>query len=284
MSENAFSLIVCLPGEEPARHDLAGDSVTFGRSPENQIQMLVAEVSVRHGRLDRDGDVYRIVDPGSTNGTRLNGAPVGPEGVPLKPMDRLVIGTVVNAYFVPAAILASTSPADLVASLEASKAPATPKTAPVAVSAAPATPAAPAAPGAPAAPVRPGVPAAPGAPARAASPVGGPPAPPTSPGGATVKLDQVRGPGVKPAAIPAPPRPPATGVPAAPATPAAPGAAPVRPAGVVPVKPPGAVPVRPPGAPGAAPAPGGVQPIPLKRPAPSSPTIPLPKSPPKPGQ
>jgi hypothetical protein len=222
MSENAFSLIVCLPGEEPARHDLAGDSVTFGRSPENQIQMLVAEVSVRHGRLDRDGDVYRIVDPGSTNGTRLNGAPVGPEGVPLKPMDRLVIGTVVNAYFVPAAILASTSPADLVASLEASKAPATPKTAPVAVSAAPATPAAPAAPGAPAAPVRPGVPAAPGAPARAAIPVGGPPAPPTSPGGATVKLDQVRGPGVKPAAIPAPPRPPATGVPAAPATPARP--------------------------------------------------------------
>ncbi len=94
MSENAFSLIVCLPGEEPARHDLAGDSVTFGRSPENQIQMLVAEVSVRHGRLDREGDGYRVVDPGSTNGTRLNGAPVGPDGVPLKPMDRLVIGTV----------------------------------------------------------------------------------------------------------------------------------------------------------------------------------------------
>jgi hypothetical protein len=295
MSENAFSLIVCLPGEEPSRHDLAGDSVTFGRSPENNIQMLVAEVSVRHGRLDRDGDGYRIIDPGSTNGTRLNGAPVGPDGAALKPMDRLVIGTVVNAFFVPAAILASTSPAELVASLEASKAPATPKTAAVAVSA---TPAAPAAPGAPAAPVRPAAPAAPGAPARAAIPVGGSPPAPASPGGTTVKLDQVRGPGVRPAAIPAPPRAPATGVPAAPAAPIAPGGAPaavpVRPAGAVPLKPPGAAPVRPaappaqpgrpPVAPGAAPAPGGVQPIPLKRPAPSNPTIPLPKTPPKPGQ
>jgi hypothetical protein len=272
MSENAFSLIVCLPGEEPARHDLAGDSVTFGRSPENQIQMLIAEVSVRHGRFDRDGEGYRVVDPGSTNGTRVNGAPVGPDGVALKPMDRLVIGTVVNAYFIPTAVLASTPVADLVASLEASKAAATPKTAPVAL----ASPTA-----APAAPVRPAAPAAPGAPARSPVPVGGPPVPPASPGGTTVKLDQVRGPGVKPAAIPAPSRPPVTGVPAAPA---APGAAPVRPAGVVPVKPAGAVPVRPPVAPGATPAPGGVQPIPLKRPAPSSPTIPLPKSPPKPGQ
>lgn len=279
MSENAFSLIVCLPGEEPIRLDLAGGRVTFGRSPENEVQMLVAEVSVKHGCLDPDPAGYRIVDNGSTNGTRVNGAPVGPEGVVLNPMDRIVIGTVVNAYYVPAAVLASTSVPDLVASLESAKAPATPKTAPVTLSAAPAAPARPAAPGAPA-PVRPAAPGAPAVPARAAIPVGGAPAAPATPGGTTVRLDQVRGPGVKPAAIPAPPRQPVAGVPAAPA-------APVRPAGPVPVKPPGAVPVRPaaPAAPAAgAPAPGGIQPIPLKRPAPSSPTIPLPKTPPKPGQ
>mgnify|MGYP001389522404 CR=1 FL=1 len=287
MSENPFSLIVCLPGEEPIRLDLAGGAVTFGRSPENEVQMLVAEVSVKHGRLEPDAAGYRIIDPGSTNGTLVNDAAVGPEGVVLKPMDRIVIGTVVKAYYVPAAVLSTTSVADLVASLEeVAKAPTTPKTAPVALTAA-----------APAAPVRPSAPAAPGAPVRAAVPVGGPPVAPASPGGTTVRLDQVRGPGVRPAAVPAPPRQPATGAPAAPT---APGGIPVRPAGAVPLKPPGAVqpgaaPVRPasspaqPGRPPVAPAaggpPSGIQPIPLKRPvAPSSPTIPLPKSPPKPGQ
>lgn len=243
MSENAFSLIVCLPGEEPVRHDLAGDVVTFGRSPENQIQMLVAEVSVKHGRFEREGGGYRVVDPGSTNGTRVNGVPLGPEGAPLKPMDQLVVGTVVNVYYVPAAVLAATPIADLVASLEASKSAATPKTAPVAL-------VAPAA-GAPPAAARP---PAPGAPARAAVPVASPPSAPATPGGTTVRLTQVRGPGVNP-----------------------PGAAPLRP-------PAPSQAGRPPAAPGAGTAPGGLQPVPLKRPEPSGPTIPLPKVPPKLGQ
>lgn len=278
MSENAFSLIVCLPGEEPVRHDLAGDVVTFGRSPENQIQMLVAEVSVKHGRFEREGAGYRVVDPGSTNGTRVNGVPLGPEGAPLKPMDQLVVGTVVNAYYVPAAVLAVTPIADLVASLEASKTAATPKTAPVALVA----PAASSAPGAPPAPVRP---SAQGAPARAAVPVASPPSAPATPGGTTVRLTQVRGPGVRPAAAPAPPRQPATGAPAGPPAPAASGAVPLKPPGAAPLRPPApSQPGRPPAAPASGPAPGGLQPVPLKRPEPSGPTIPLPKAPPKPGQ
>jgi hypothetical protein len=271
MSENSFSLIVALPGEEPVAHELQGDAITFGRSPENQIQVLVAEVSVRHGQFLGEGGGYRLVDPGSTNGTRVNGQPVGPEGVVLNPMDRLLLGTLVPAYFVPSSMLAANAPSQLIATIEASAPPARVKTAPVAAPAA-------AAPG-----VRAAVPLAPPSPA--------------APGGpATVKLDQVRapGPGVRPAPVPTAPRLPATPAAGAPA-PGAPVPAPLRPPGVAPVAPPKApgipAPARPAALPAAAvpvkPAAGvipvkpisGASTVPIKRVAPSAPTIPLPKKP-----
>ena len=259
MSSQAFSLIICLPDEAPARHDLTDAAVTIGRSPENGIQILVAEVSVRHGSIGRAGDSFVLADSGSTNGTTVNGSPVGPEGVALTPMDKIVFGTLALGYFVPSAVLDSTPMEELIASIEASPktaaAVAQPKTAPVAV--------------------------------RAAVPLPGAPAA----GAATVKLDQVRGPvapgGVRPAAVPlaprqpipgapagGPPKPPvAPGVPGAPPAPRAPGVVPAapRPAGVQPAK----LPTAPPA--------GAPAPIPLKRAAPGAATIPLPKLPPKPG-
>lgn len=250
MSSSAFSLIVCRPDEAPSRHDLTDDSITIGRSPENGLQILVAEVSVKHGSLSRSGDTFTLTDGGSTNGTTVNGAPVGPEGVGLGPMDKIVFGTVVPAYFVPSAVLDSTPMEELIASIESSPknaAPAAvqPKTAPVATA------------------------------VRAAVPVAVEP----DPGAATVKLDQVRGPApgaARPAPVPlrqplpavpagGPPRPPGAPVP-----PAAP-----RPGGGQPVKPPVAAPPAGPG--------GPPQPVPLKQPLPGAPSIPLPKPPPKPG-
>ncbi len=262
MSENSFSLIVALPGEEAVAHELQGDAITFGRSPENQIQVLVAEVSVRHGQLVREGGSYRIVDPGSTNGTRVNGQPVGPQGIVLNPMDRLLLGTLVPAYFVPSSMLTANAPAQLIATIEASAPRAQTKTAPVTAAAVAATPG-----------VRPGVPLA-------------APVPVASGGPSTVKLDQVRapGPGVRPAPLPTAPRLPVMPVAGAPAAPGI--SAPQRPPGVTPV-----APLPAPGAP-VAPAPArpaaGVIPVkpvsgsstvPIKRVAPSSPQIPLPKKP-----
>jgi len=278
MSQQAFSLIICIPGEEPARHDLTAETVSIGRSPENGFQILVAEVSVRHGSVGRAGEFFVLADSGSTNGTTVNGVPVGPEGVALSPMDKIVFGTLVPAYVVPSVILDSTPVHELIASIEAApkavQAVAQPKTAPVATA------------------VRAAV-ALPGAP---------------SPGASTVKLDQVRAPapapgGVRPAAVPisprqplpgapagGPPRPPgAPGIPgprAAPAPPRAPGVPGAPPAprapGVAPLAPPRPAGVQPAKLPTAAPA-GAPAPIPLKRPAPGAATIPLPKLPPKPG-
>jgi len=278
MSHPACSLIVALPGEDPVRHDLGEGTASIGRSPDNDIQILVAEVSVRHGKIEKTGEGYLLVDNGSTNGTLLNGNPVGQEGATLSPMDRLVLGTVAVAYFVPVTVLESTPLPELMASLEAeANAAVRAKTAPVATSAPAATPAGP---GKPAIPVKPAL----AAPVRPAKPVGGAPAAPGSGGASTVRLDQVRSaPGVRPAAPPSTPRLPVPGPPAG-GPPKAPGAPGVKPPVAAPLKPgvpsqPGRPPVAPPAGGGS-----GPKPIPLKRPDPASPTIPLPKSPPKPGQ
>lgn len=254
MPSQSFSLLVSMPDEEIARHDLEGDSISIGRGPDNGIQILVSEVSVKHGELQATEEGFRIVDSGSTNGTKVNGKAVEGDGVELKPMDQVLLGATIQAYFVPSAVLESTTPEELIASLGES-APEEPEAKPAA--------------------------AAPGAPPLAKPAPAIPEAAPTTiatPGAQTVKLDQVR-----PGAPAGPAQPPAApgGVKPPLAKPA-----PVTPGKVGPVTP--AAPAKP-----AAPAPGGatpkpVAPVPLKKPpapggdsAPAAPSVPLPKLPPK---
>ncbi|MCB1206896.1 MAG: FHA domain-containing protein, partial [Verrucomicrobiae bacterium] len=180
MSDAPLSLVVCLPSEEPVVHSLQGDSISLGRSPENDIQVLISEVSVRHASFEKGEQGYRLVDPGSTNGTLVNGVRIGPEGVALKAMDRIILGTVVPSYVVPDSLLQASDPKAVIASIEATaEPPARPKTAPVPVASAP-SPA-------------------------LRSPVPLKPAAPAAPGGnSTVRLDQVRpgAPAIRPAAAP----------------------------------------------------------------------------------
>ena len=253
-----FTFIFIIPGQEPVLNSLEGAKITFGRGPDNGIQILASEVSVTHGEFVQGGPGYKIVDKGSTNGTKVNGVRIDSSGKPLVPMDKILFGETISAYFVPTAALQSTPIADLIQSIENSpKSAAQPQAAPIAVAAPVA--ASPAPGGAPVAPVRP-TPVAPAG----ARPVPVQPAAPlqpaaAAPGAATVKLDQVR--------------PPAGGGPAKPpAAPALAAAAP-RPPVAAPAPPAGA-----PAAPGGAPAPQPVSPTPLTRPpAPGqAPNIPLP--------
>ncbi len=254
-----FTFIVSLPDQDPTRHDLEGEKITFGRGPDNDIQILVSEVSVKHGEFAAEGEGFKIVDNGSTNGTKVNGVKIDSSGKALEPMDKVLLGETIDCYFVATAVLDASEMSELIKDIE-SKAGKT-GTAPVAV-AAPAGGGAAPAPVKPA-PVSPGgakpAPVAPGA----AKPAPVQPAQPAAanPGAATVKLDQVR--------------PPAGGGPAQPPKVAPPGG----------VKPPTAAPAPPAGAnppaPGGAPAPQPVSPTPLKRPdapggAASPPKIPLP--------
>lgn len=249
MSNNAFSLVVKITGQDPVKHDLAADTISFGRGPDNAIQILVAEVSVKHGELVKSGDTYKIADHGSSNGTKLNGVPVNSDGSNMAPMDKVLLGSTTPVYFVPTAIAESGSLEELIAGIEAA-----PKGAPLAAPVATAAAVSPAALGKPAplqpAGVRPAAvaPAAPGKPAplqpAAIKPAAVRPAavaPTPVAGASTVKLEQVQVP--RPAA-PAAPAAPKVGGPPAPAA----------------LKPPGAVPA----------------PVPLKKAALKAPSIPLP--------
>ena len=278
MPSQSFSLLVSIPDEDPARHDLEGEAVAVGRGPDNGIQILVAEVSVKHGEFRSGEDSWRLVDTGSTNGTKVNGNAIDEEGVDLKPMDKILFGATIAAYFVPSAVLDSTPPEELIASLESPSDEEEPaaEAAPVEAKPAPAAPGgakpAPAAPGA----AKPGTPPV----AQPAKPAG---VAPVAAGAQTVKLNQVRpsAPGGGPAK-PAPaapgaakPAPVAKPAPAAPGgakpAPAAPGAA--KPAPAAPAKP--SAPPAPGGASPAAPKP--VAPVPLKRPgAGQAPQVPKP--------
>jgi pSer/pThr/pTyr-binding forkhead associated (FHA) protein len=57
-------------------YEFSEDLVTIGRAPDNMIVIDDPSVSSRHAQLELSGDVYRIKDLGSTNGTRVNGTPV----------------------------------------------------------------------------------------------------------------------------------------------------------------------------------------------------------------
>ena len=161
MPNQEFSIIVSMPDQDPSQHKLEGDSVSVGRGPDSGIQILVAEVSVQHGAFEATEEGWKLVDGGSTNGTKVNGAPVG-DGVELSPMDRILFGDTIPAYFVPTAVLEATPVEELIGCIDAEK-----KDAP-----APVAEAAPAA-AAPAAPVKPAATA-------------------PSSGNSTVKLGQVK--------------------------------------------------------------------------------------------
>jgi Mg-chelatase subunit ChlD len=64
----------------------------IGALPENDIAIPVASVSRVHAEIRSEGEHWVIVDLDSTNGTRVNGAPVS--ATPLRPGDRIRIGEV----------------------------------------------------------------------------------------------------------------------------------------------------------------------------------------------
>lgn len=223
MSSKLFSLIVSIPEQDPAIHELSGDSVSLGRGPDNDIQVLVSEVSVRHAEFKIDGDSVKIADVGSTNGTKVKGEVINEAGVELSEKSKVLLGETIPAYFVSAADLEGSSPDDLIKFIEEAEESPGPKTEPVAPVAA-AVPAA-----TPVAPVKPEA-VAPGAVAA--------PAAPAASGATTVKLSVVKPDNGPAPAAPAVPTPAVGPVAPKPIAPAAPGEA--KPVAPVPLKRPGA--------------------------------------------
>ena len=95
------SLVVELPGTPPRYYLLSATSIRIGRVDGNALVVEEDAVSARHCELRRNATGgYGVVDLGSTNGTRLNGEPIGPDPVPLHDGDTLLLGLAAKARFV----------------------------------------------------------------------------------------------------------------------------------------------------------------------------------------
>jgi hypothetical protein len=72
--------------------DLREGRITFGRGPEADRQLDDSGLSRLHASVYSENDRVWIVDENSTNGSFVNGEPVGPKGTPLADGDVIRIG------------------------------------------------------------------------------------------------------------------------------------------------------------------------------------------------
>jgi pSer/pThr/pTyr-binding forkhead associated (FHA) protein len=83
--------LVVLEGSAPgAEHPLRDPRTILGRGPAAGVLLADDEVSQQHAAVEFTGEGFRVVDLGSTNGTRVNGEPV--QSAELDHGDRLQIG------------------------------------------------------------------------------------------------------------------------------------------------------------------------------------------------
>ena len=57
---------------EPKRILVEGERFTIGRTPDNDSQIALGNLSRQHAKIERFADVFIISDAGSSNGTFLN--------------------------------------------------------------------------------------------------------------------------------------------------------------------------------------------------------------------
>lgn len=84
------SLFVIQGRDQGVRFELDRDTISVGRDASNVLLLHDTEVSRRHAEIRREGEIYTIVDLGSSNGTFVNGQQI--EHHELASGDRLVLG------------------------------------------------------------------------------------------------------------------------------------------------------------------------------------------------
>lgn len=95
-----FNFIVKLADQEPIQYVLDAKKIGVGRHPDNQIQILIAEVSGKHVELLQTETGYTITEMGSSNGTKVNGTPIpAGEAVELNHGDDLLLGGAVKVEY-----------------------------------------------------------------------------------------------------------------------------------------------------------------------------------------
>ena len=77
MTQLSADLIIEMPNGEGRRVKVNQPALIIGRSQMVEITLDTPVVSRQHARIERVGNAYFITDLGSTNGTLVNGAPIG---------------------------------------------------------------------------------------------------------------------------------------------------------------------------------------------------------------
>ena len=78
-------------------HELIDDVTSIGRASSNVIQVSDEKASRQHFRVDKDATGFKVVDLGSTNGTKLNGLRIESD-THLRPGDQLSLGKTTFIY------------------------------------------------------------------------------------------------------------------------------------------------------------------------------------------
>src|SRR6266478_5674205 len=89
-------LIVTTDAQGKIGYELTEDLITVGRAPDNMIIIEHPSVSGRHAQMERSGEIYRLKDLESTNGTRVNGIPIKETAVRID--DRIRFGAVETRF------------------------------------------------------------------------------------------------------------------------------------------------------------------------------------------
>src|SRR5437667_12064292 len=89
-------LILTTEAQGKVAYEFAERSITIGRAPDNMIVIDDPSVSNRHAQLELSGETYRLKDLDSTNGTKVNGAPI--TETTLRFEDRIRFGAIETRY------------------------------------------------------------------------------------------------------------------------------------------------------------------------------------------
>jgi len=94
------SLVILEGGAEGTEFELERERCVIGRGPGVDLALDDSAMSRQHAAFERTATGWRVRDLGSTNGVRVNGAPV--QGADLKHGDRIELGEHVLQYLVEA--------------------------------------------------------------------------------------------------------------------------------------------------------------------------------------
>lgn len=124
------TLSIQLPGLPPVSHVLKDETITIGRMKGNTIVIEDSSISLMHAKITRKNGDFLLKDLNSTNGTSVNGQPIGE--VRLRDQDRVRIAEISCQFLADAVVPTEQAASVAIAPVAAAPTPVRPASLPVA--------------------------------------------------------------------------------------------------------------------------------------------------------